>query len=313
MATKDLHIANRSMSSLGWFAGEVLEFARMCPALNTHNVIELLAMWADRKRVVRIAASDATYGAVKEFCERTQLIYAHGSKKQAPKLNTSTGDTFTVSVPWDDPAGKYFAVVIGKRESEVQKAQALESSDVSFRAFGKLYEFPPCCIEAYADIEGGEEWITAYLRRSPIAVSGYSHGNRLAVLFDAATLIPDFFPCRIGCEATRELGKQYAQLLKEAGWDHLLATVERSLSSPILVRRGTLLQLPASRSNGNVVRYNASRDWQINWRGAIAADDPFYHSDSLTVEGGTLRLFAAQRMIAEERISMFENRLLVFQ
>ena len=295
------------------FAQKILTFARTCSTVNTHNLIELLALWAGKKRVVRIVASDATYDAVKRFCELTHLVFGHSAKKQAPRLNTSTGDTFTVSVPWDDPTGEYFAVIVGRREEAVTHALDCESSDVSFRTFGELYEYPECCIEGYSDIESGDDWIRAYLRRSPIDVAGHHYGNRLAVLFDTATLIPDFFPCCISCEPTRRLGEQYAQLLKEAGLESHLRQIRRSLLSPILIRHGALLQLSESQTSSQVIRYRASRDWQINWRGSLPANDPFYRANSLMIFDGALRFLSFGEVIAEEPVGILENRLLLFQ
>jgi hypothetical protein len=299
--------------SLERYAAKVAEMAQSCPTLNAHNFLELVAIWQGRKRVVRLVVTDEMYAQVREFCQELGLVQGHSTRKQAPKICTSTGDTFTVSVDWDDPEGRFFVVLIGQTAEAVQTALECENGEVSFRDFGRLYGYPECCVEAYADIQEGADWIEAYLRRSPPHVPGQVAGNRLAVLFDGSTLLPDYFPCSLGCAATAELGEQYSRLLQEAGWGAHLDRVRRSLALPILIRSGTLLQLLDCHPSGNSIRYRAFRDWQISWRGALPAADPFFDADTLTICGETLRFFAAGNLLAEEPVGVLENRLLTFQ
>lgn len=299
--------------SLERYATKIVQMAQSCPILNAHNFLELLAIWQGCKGVVRLVVTDDTYAPVRQFCEDLGLVQGHSIRKQAPKICTSTGDTFTVSVDWDDPMGEFFVVIIGQAAEAVQTALECENGEVSFRTFGRLYGYPSCCVEAYADIQEGEDWITAYLRRSPLHLPGRAAGNRLAALFDGSTLLPDYFPCSLRCAATAELGEQYSRLLQEAGWSAYLDRVQRSLASPILIRSGTLLQLLDYQPSDNSIRYRASRDWQINWRGSLPADDLFFDADTLTICGETLRFFAAGEFLAEEPVGVLENRLLTFR
>lgn len=299
--------------SLEQYAERVVKLAQSCPTMNPHNFLELLAIWKGCKSVIRLVVTDDTYKPVQEFCEDLALVQMHSIKRQAPKVSTSTGDTFTVSVEWDDPTGKFFVVIIGRTAEAVQKAIECEDAEVSFREFGSLYGYPPCCIETYAEIQGGEDWIASYLRRSPLHLPGRAAGNRLAVLFDGSTLIPDYFPCTIGCAPTAKLGEQYSALLRDAGWSAYLYKIQESLMSPILIRSGTLLQLFGCRRSGNVFYYTASRDWQINWRGSLSLDDPFFDSDTMTILGDTMRFAAGGKVLAQEPMGVLDNRLLIFQ
>lgn len=295
------------------FAEDALRLVEDCEPLSFHNLLELLAVRLGFKRVMRLVLSDEVYRPVSEFCENNNLAQRHSLKKQAPQFITPTGDIFTTSVDWNDPAGRDFVVIIARSESEVTPALVCENRGVSFREFGDLYEYPCCCVEVYGDLKGGEDWIEAYLRRSTAAAAGYYQGNRLAALFDGSTLIPDYFPCRTDCEATKALGTQYAAILRDVGWNDSLMAVERSLLSPILIRSGALIQLRDSNREGDKVKYDASKALQINWKQSLPTDDPFWQADLLELRDGVLKMMASGRVVLEEAANQFENHLLLFR
>lgn len=294
------------------FAERVHELVKTCPSLSNHNFLELLALFFGEKRVVRLVMTDETYPLVREFCGQHDLIQDHSSRKQAPSVRATTGDTFTVSVDWDDPRGEYFAVVIGRSREDVERALEFENSDVSFRSFGELYEYPPCCVEAYADLERGGEWVSMYLGRSSLGCHGSIYSNRLGALFDGSALLPDFFPCRLDCRMTGELGKRYESLLMRIGADEYLEQARVSLSSPIMVRSGSLLQLYRSTQNGELIEYDPTEARQISWKGNLSADDVFWKADSVLTSGLRLQFLSRKQVLTEEPVNMLDNRLLTF-
>ena len=306
------YLTSKDESGVLRFAEDAFELVRSCSALNNHNFLELLGLFMGMKRVVRLVVTEETYSVIAEFCQRNGLIQRHSRNKQAPKVRAATGDTFTVSVDWDDPSGKYFVVIIGQNYNEVCLALDCENRSVSYQAFGELYEYPSCCIEAYADLEAGDEWVSAYLRRSPADQSGSFYSNRLGVLFDGSTLIPDFFPCRLNCVSAGELGRQYETLLKNIAWHAYVARIKASLSAPILIRSGSLLQLRGSRRSGELIIYDQAVTRQSQWKGLLEEDDPFWRADSLLVSNECLQLISKGQVVSDEPISLFNNRLLVF-
>jgi hypothetical protein len=262
---------------------------------------------------VRLVVTEETYPLIAEFCRRNGLIQSHSKNKQAPKVQAANGDTFTVSVDWNNPSGKYFVVIVGQNYNAIDLALECEDADVSYRVFGELYEYPACCIEAYADLEAGDEWVSAYLRRSPVGQAGSLHANRLAVLFDGSTLIPDFFPCRLDCEPAKEIGELYKALLKDIAWDSYVTRIEASLSAPILVRSGSLLQLRGSRYRGEFVIYDQAMAYQSTWERLLPEDDPFWRANSLLISGGRLQLFLNDQVLVDEPAGLLNNRLLTFE
>ncbi len=306
------HVSQRTRQRCE-FADGALELLRTCPALTRHNFLELLAVFLGEKRVMRLILTNEMYHCVQRFCMQNNLTQAHSVRKQAPSVRSATGDTFTVSVDWDDPRGEYFAVVIGRSRYHVQRALELENRDASFRSFGKLYQIPRCCVEAYEDLERGGEWISMYLSRSPLKEHGSIYSNRLGVLFDGNTLLPDFLPCGIDCKLTDELGRRYESLLTRIGADEYLEQARASLSSPIVVRSGSLLQLHGSTQDGELYEYDPAEARQIRWEANLPADDVFWKADSVLTSGLRLQFLARKQVLAEEPVELLNNRVLTFR
>jgi hypothetical protein len=306
------HRVSTALLTARRFAQDAFEMVQACASLSNHNLLELLALFFAEKRVVRLVLTDETYPIVREFCRRHDLVQEHSSRKQAPSVRAPTGDTFTVSVDWDDPRGEFFVVVVGRCREDVKGALEFENRDASFRSFGELYEYPPCCVEAYADLERGGEWISAYLGRSNLECQTSIYSNRLATLFDGSTLLPDYFPCRLDCKLTVELGKRYESLLMRNGCDGYLQQARVSLAYPIILRSGSLLQLYGSSQTAESIEYDAAKVRQIGWRGGLPADDVFWKADSVLTSESRLQLLSGEEVLTDEPVELLNNRLLTF-
>jgi len=295
------------------FADGALELLRTCPALTRHNFLELLAVVLGEKRVMRLILTAETYRCVQRFCIQNNLAQDHSVRKQAPSVRSATGDTFTVSVEWDDPRGEYFAVVIGRSRYDVQRALELENSDASFQAFGELYQIPRCCVEAYEDLEQGGEWISTYLRRSSRESHGSIYSNRLGVLFDGSTFLPDFFPCRIDCRYAEDLGRRYESLLIRFGADAYLKQARTSLSAPIIVHSGSLLQLCESRQNGSLLEFDSDKVRVVCWNSSLPADNIFRQASAVLTSEQRFRFLGNDRVLIDMPVELLDNRVLTFR
>jgi len=294
------------------FAEEAHALVSHCSGLNTHNLIELVHLFAGYKRIVRLVLDQTEFSNVRAFCERTRLVARHGCKKQAPVKRDELGDVFTVTVDWDDPTGDRFVAIVGRSEQDVSNAIRYEDESAPFRDFGTLYEFPSCCVEAYLELEQGNEWVASCLARTPVNGRAFKEANRLAALFDGCTLIYDYFPCCLACPETQELGRRSRALLESLGWNKLMKCVDDSLSAPILVRSGSLLQLCGATSLSGRLNFDPKFTRQIPWRASLPRDDVFWRSDCVAVLDGRIRMFARGELAADDEIELFHNRLLVF-
>jgi hypothetical protein len=295
------------------FADGILELLRACPTLTQHNFIELLALFFGEKWVVRLILTTRTYPQVQDFCSQNGLLQDHSVRKQALSVRSDTGDVFTVSVDWDDPRGEFFVVIISRSSEDLERALELENNDASFRSFGEMYEYPPCCVEAYEDLERGGNWISTYLSRSAPAAEGSIYTNRLGVLFDGYTLLPDFFPCTLNCRLTEDLGRRYESLLQRAGADADVKQARRSLSAPIVVRSGCLLQLYECQRSADGWQFDSDQVRVICWDSSVPSDNSFREADTVQVSAGRFRLLCGSRTLIDQPVESLNNRLLTFR
>jgi hypothetical protein len=295
------------------FLKDVGDLTTTSKNLSNHNFLELLGLFYNKKRVVRLIVTDATYPTVGEFCSKYGLLEKHSFKKQATKITDITGDTFTVSVNWDDPRGEFFAVIVCRLSDDLERALELENNDASFRSFGELYEYPPCCVEAYEDLERGGNWISTYLSRSASTAEGSVYTNRLGVLFDGSTLLPEFFPCKLDCRLTKDIGRHYESLLQEVGAHAYLKQARISLSAPIVVRSGLLLQLCESRRSARGWEFDSDQIQIIRWDSSLSPDYSFRQADTVQVSEGRFRFLVGSRTLIDEPVELLNNRLLTFR
>lgn len=215
-------------------------------------------------------------------------------------------------MPWDDPRGVCFAALVGTSPQEVRRAVSLEDREASSREFGHLYQYPPCCVEAYEDLRVGEDWVHAYLRRSPLDVHGYRVANRLAALFDGATLLPEYYPCTAHCSGTRDLGQGLAAILRRAGLAALCEHLFWSLSQPILVRHGALYRLTDAMLDCERLTFNPASVERVVWQSDPGDDKLLLQANALVAGQQQLQFMAGAEVLAVEPVGRFHNRLLQF-
>lgn len=295
------------MTHLMKFAQYTQDFVSVL-CLSGHNFLELLGVYTEYKRVVRLSIDIEQYPIVTNYCNKVGFICGHAQLKQAIVQQDSTGDIFTLSVDWDDPRGRFVVIIIGKYYPDVQDALYCENRDSSFREFGILYQYPTCCVESYYDLEQRNNWTSALLSRTPIKRSYPYIANRLGALFDGSTLTPDYFPCSLCCEATIEIGQYYADSLNKIGWSTKLQLIQQSLRYPILVRAGVLLQIRNYKVvQGAGICYDPKTVLVINWQGRLPPNDIFWTSDTIYNLDQRLEFFVDHKKTFES-----SDRLLFF-
>lgn len=221
-------------------ANLLLELRTVCSAVAERNLLELLAVVEGIKAVVRLPLNNADWPVLVDYCEKLGLEIAHSSFKIATVRTTPLGDRFTINVPWSDSRGQEFVAYVARTLEAARRAEVIDHSGNNSE-IGQLYQYPRCCTEGYLEIERGAYWAEIIVRRT----SG-SHqslfSNKLAYLFDGASLFPDYFPCSLSCEETKRLGIAYYSLLRKYGMEDLADSLRERLSRPVLFGDGIAYQ-----------------------------------------------------------------------
>jgi hypothetical protein len=228
------------------------------------NVLELLGVLEGVKDVVRIPVTSAEWQLLREGCQRLGLAIGHANFKLAVLRTTRVGDTFTTNVPWDDPRGREFPAYVARSRGTVQRAIEVETAAETDHSMGRLYQYPDCCIEAYADIARGLPWVEALVRRADGSRQDRA-ANKLAYLFDGGSLFPDYFPCSLSCPATAALSGTYRSLLTEYGLGDLADSLWERMGRPVLVGRGVAYQLANWRLEPHGIRFDPEGVRRCTW------------------------------------------------
>lgn len=210
------------------------------------NVLELLGVLEGVKDVVRVPVTSAEWQLLREGCQQLGLAVGHANFKLAVLRTTRVGDTFTTNVPWDDPRGREFPAYVARSRDTVRRAIEVETAAETDHSMGRLYQYPDCCIDAYAEIARGLPWVEALVRRAEGSRQDRA-ANKLAYLFDGGSLFPDDFPCSLSCAATAALSRMYRSLLAEYGLGDLAESLWARMGCPVLVGRGVAYQFAAWR------------------------------------------------------------------
>lgn len=117
-----------------------------------------------------------------------------------------------------------------------------------FRDPGTWLGYPPCCVAAWEGCKSQRDLYEQYLFRSE---RGFWDLNRIAAVFQSGLLLPDFYPCTLGCTLAKTFVSGILQAVAaelDAAW---AAETTRWMRAPILVYRDTLLAFPSWTRDGD--------------------------------------------------------------
>ncbi len=112
-----------------------------------------------------------------------------------------------------------------------------DSADV-----GRLLGYPPCCVDAYADLAAtAKAWPDALIAKSPHPLNVSLWCNRLASLWGGTCPTGELFPCSLQCPNAIRYGQRSDVLLRQHGFAPLAAEIRRQASHPIYLLNGEVV------------------------------------------------------------------------
>ena len=253
----------------------LIKLPTLCESFSMRNILEVLALFENQKKVVRVPIKNHEWNILNDFCKTNNLQICHSNFKISIVRETSLGDIFTENVPWNSNSDKIlgFVAYIATSKDIAQMAADMESRADS-ENLGELYQYPNCCVENYSKkIETGDFWLDVLLSNS----KGFNHSfysNKLAYLFDDISIISDYFPCSLNCKETILMGKKYRDILLKYDLEDFYINIKNHLCKPIIVGDGFLLQF---NSSDLIVGPNNSRlfEWKNNAKHSYLNQDNF--------------------------------------
>ena len=178
-------------------------------SLKMSERIELMRLVTGTKSLVRLVAEERTYQALRNLIGSLGFSCTISTVKQA-QITMSSGDIYTRTVEWNDPAGVCFSIFVSTDTDLIEEAITLEAdnsgdSNNNNVRMANLLGYPQCCVEHYNLNQDSIDWLRSILNTHTEGLPVQAAANPLARYFTGHSLIPDFFPCSLSCSGTQQL------------------------------------------------------------------------------------------------------------
>jgi hypothetical protein len=224
------------------FLAVAIQMVEQIRTASLTHLIELLRLYTGTKRVVRQVVTDDEFVAVKGLAQQIGLSVVHARVRLREVSITGTGDTYAVSVDWDDPRGKSFAIFMGDLEHAEEGAWA-ESENQTSQQLGELLQIPFCCALEYRRVQQGASWLKVWLEGVRAGMVFDPFANHLASYISNCNPAGDYLPCRITCQETAALGRAGLAAAECFGLTDLVAQIKKRQRTPLVVSGEDLLFL----------------------------------------------------------------------
>jgi hypothetical protein len=256
------------MSSAVQLAERLRAIAALDPTVEARHLLELAAVLAGHKPVARVVVEAPRVDAAASRLRALGLAVAEPRSGLAVVRETSLGDRYTEVAPLDDPRVREAAIHCARdTETAALARDADEGADAG--TIGRLLGYPSCCVTAYARVFEDHDWLDTLLEGCGRLEWLDPDGNKLAYLFDGASLLPDYFPCSLRCAQARRLAALLRTAGRAAGLDGEVEAAEAAMRRPLIVWSGLVIQPDDDRAGPDGLwAFEGGRARCFDWRPA---------------------------------------------
>lgn len=171
-----------------------------------------------------------------------EVVRAHGEDRFCVRK--------TVSGSLDPDAT--VSVIVARDSVTAQDGQRIDDSGTALEC-GTMLGYPRCCVDAYARIEAGADWLELLRYALPAGpVSLPFHANVVEGLFSRSALHPDFFPCTLGCPHAMALVRELLGAGLSCGLEEELAEGADRMRACVAILSGAAVRLGGESSDPEV-------------------------------------------------------------
>jgi hypothetical protein len=203
--------------------------------------LEILAVIRERKRVARLTGDRARLADLNDLARDLGWPGAAAPFHLERTFANRLGDAFCRLVSGPPPPGRDGVFFIGRPDA-ITAAVEMEARGCPAEEAARLYGYPPCYARKYeTKIQHGEFWVKSFLDGLGGIVRAPWIMNRFGRFFAPyLSILPDYFPCHLRCDASLALGQAYLDILREAGLDAWGELAKSHLARPMLHYDGGL-------------------------------------------------------------------------
>lgn len=216
------------------------------PGLSLAEWLELAAVAARAKPLARLVLRQSDVAHLNVAARPLQLVVVDSGLDVRDEVAILGGSLSKVGERGSGAAGLgvHYAVRTGDVVA-ADRLRQLEATDGSDAEIGRALGYPECCVAAYGSITASGDWLRSLLDGTPPGVKAFAACNRMGRFLGNWAVLPDYFPCSLRCEASRQLARQLDSIGRRAGLHAELDRAWHELCRPIRVAHGEILQCAA--------------------------------------------------------------------
>ena len=239
------------------------------PDIAPRHLFEVAAVRTGARRCARVVMPMTCVS------QATQTLVALGLHAGAPgvwnaEVRREGDDRFCQRLPISasTPPDATVSVMVAATQPDADAAQRVDDQ-ASATECGAWLGYPPCCIDGYARIEAGMDWLQAIRGGLPGGHANLPWAcNAIEALFSQRGLHPDFFPCRLGCPHACGVVQSLLQAGLACGLAHEHAEGVRAMRARIALMDGAAARLNA---DGTVAEVALRPGRDERWRQVLGA------------------------------------------
>jgi hypothetical protein len=144
------------------------------------------------------------------------------------------------------------SVIVARDSVTAHDGQRIDDSGTASEC-GNMLGYPRCCVDAYARIEAGADWLELLRCALPAGlVSLPFHANVVEGLFSRSALHPDFFPCALGCPHAMALVRELLDAGLSFGLEEELVEGTGRMRGRVVLLSGAAVRLHGTEGDPEV-------------------------------------------------------------
>ena len=220
----------------------------------------------------------------------------------------------------DAPDNAKYLICLAKSKDAAKSCADLEamSSDQSKLLLNNLLNYPECCVESFLSRTSHDDWITPFLKRTPIVSRYPVWTNRLGYLFNGIMPLYDYEPCSAFCKKSLALGQAIRETFRKNNMLFALKGIIEESAVPIFLHDGVLVRLCNAEVKNNVesteILYNPA-DFQLkDYKLKPGVENSlFWESNRMIVSGKKIVLYYNETELKSVTQTQYNNRIFLFE
>ena len=281
--------------------------------------IDILMLLCGKKRALRLIINYDEYNKALILAEILNVNVYVSEKRVSVVSISGTGDEY-IDYLSSAPKKSQYLICYAKTIEDAKACALLESlpTNRSKILLNKLLNYPICCVNSFLQRRPHNDWITPFLRKTPIMNWYPVWTNRLGYLFSGFMPLYDYEPCSAFCKGSLALAKNIKKVFIQNNIGFVLQRIINEVSTPIFLHDGILILMNNAKikkfGNHIDIYYTPSdfqlKDYKLKPKVEYSV---FWESNHMTVIGTKIILYKNDIKLLYLKQTQCNNRIFLFE